>query len=65
MKKHEMVYERGGMRKPKKKAVKKSRKASPINRQLRTLKRTAWNVLGGVGFVTVVLVLFQLARGAW
>jgi len=59
--KHEMTFERGGMRKAKKKAVKKTKRNSSLSRELRAAQRTAWNVLGGVGFVTVVWLLIQLA----
>lgn len=61
---HEMAIEGRG-RRTKRAKVKKSKKSSAIGRQLRSAKRQAWNILGGVGFVTVIVLLFQLARGGW
>lgn len=60
--KHVMVYEGRGRGGKKRKAVKKQ---SLVNRKLRALKRQVMNVLGGVGFVAVILVLFWLAQGGW
>jgi len=63
MKRHAMTYERGGVRKGKRKAVKTSKKGSVVSRQLRAMQRQMWNVLGGVGMLTVVIVLFRLIVG--
>ena len=60
-----MTYERGGLRKPKKKARPPKKSQPAVKRQLKAAQRQVWNVLGGVGFITVVIVLFQLARGGW
>jgi hypothetical protein len=63
VKKHEMTFERGGMKRAKKKAVKGSKKSSPLARKVRAAKRTAWNVLGGVGMVAVLIWMFQYVAG--
>jgi len=62
MSKHEMTFERGG-RKAKKKAVKTTKKSSPLSRQVKSVKRQAQNALGIVGGVVVVWWLIQLATG--
>lgn len=59
--KHEMMIE--GRGRGKKRKMKTTKKGSVVKRQMRTWKRQAWNVLGGVGFITVALVLFWLIRG--
>jgi ribonuclease P protein component len=63
MSKHEMTYERGGLRKPKKKAVKTTKKRSVISRKVRSAQRTLWNLLGGVGLVAVMIWMFQFIAG--
>jgi hypothetical protein len=55
---HVMVIE-GKVRK-KKKAVKTTKKSSAIGRQLRSVKRQAWNVLGAIGCFAVIVWLVQL-----
>jgi len=60
MTKHAMMYERGGMRKAKKKSIKTTKKRSAVSGQLRAAQRQLWNVLGGVGMVTVILVVLVL-----
>lgn len=62
MTKHSMTYERGGMRKPKKKAVKASKKSSALQRKAKTVGRQVGQVLSGVGFVMVVVWIIQLVR---
>ncbi len=59
MSKHAMMFERGGLKKPKKKAVRTSKKSSKVSRQLKALKHQVMNVLGGIGFVAVVIWMFQ------
>ena len=59
MSKHEMMFERGGMKKAKKKAVKTTKKGSAIARKWKAAKRTISNVLASVGIVVLVIWMFQ------
>ena len=60
---HEMIVEGRGSKGGKRKAVKKSVKHSTGSRKFARLKRQAWDVLGGVGFVTMIMILFWLVVG--
>jgi len=62
MNRHAMTIERGGGKRKKSK-VKTTKKGSVVNRKLNALKRQAWNVLGGVGLITIVGAIVYLITG--
>jgi len=57
---YEMMIEGGRVNRGK---LKKIRKRSAVRGQLGKWKRQAWNVLGGVGLIMMILVLGWLAMG--
>jgi len=67
---HAMTYERGGMKKAKRKGAKTSRKRSAVSgqrlavsRKLRAAKHQAMNILAGIGIIAVVVWMFQFVIG--
>jgi len=70
MSRHAMTYERGGMKKAKRKGAKTSRKRSAVSgqraglsRKLRVAQRQAMNILAGIGIIVVVVWMFQFVAG--
>lgn len=58
-KSHVMLYEVKGRKAGKRKTVKAGKKSSALGRQWRSVKRQAWNVLGAIGCIVVIVWMIQ------